>query len=242
MSAAGQVRDRATRGRLIEAATRLFAERGFRHVPVRDICAAAEANVAAVNYHFGGKMGLYREVIDSAAAVARESTALAIRAGQRLPPREQLRRYIEVLYARIATTDAERPGCLQQIIHREMAEPTGAVTTLVDRLLKGRFEYLQKVIGQLLDLPSTDTRVALAATAVHGLILMYRPTPLTVRLGKALHFRFTPADVSEHLVRFALAGVTAYARDPAGSPGRPRASRLPARRVSRTAETDAAGR
>src|SRR6185436_12441481 len=41
-----------TRERLVEAATRMFAERGYRHVTIRAISQAARANVAAVNYHF----------------------------------------------------------------------------------------------------------------------------------------------------------------------------------------------
>jgi AcrR family transcriptional regulator len=42
-------RDTETRARLLKAAERLFAERWFKKVTVRDICRAARANVAAVN-------------------------------------------------------------------------------------------------------------------------------------------------------------------------------------------------
>ncbi len=57
--------DLETRERLLEAAAELFAERGYNHVTVRDICRAAGANVAAVNYYFRDKLGLYREVLTS---------------------------------------------------------------------------------------------------------------------------------------------------------------------------------
>ncbi|MBI3492350.1 MAG: helix-turn-helix transcriptional regulator, partial [Acidobacteria bacterium] len=60
------LRDSETRDRLLRAAERLFADRGFKKVTVRDICRVARANVAAVNYHFGDKLGLYREVLQSA--------------------------------------------------------------------------------------------------------------------------------------------------------------------------------
>lgn len=52
----------ATRKRLLEAARHLFSERGFAAVTVRDITRAARTNVAAINYHFGGKLGLYEAV------------------------------------------------------------------------------------------------------------------------------------------------------------------------------------
>ena len=58
--------DRETRERLLQVAKQLFADRGFRNVTVREICRDAHANVAAVNYHFGDKLGLYRAVLQSA--------------------------------------------------------------------------------------------------------------------------------------------------------------------------------
>lgn len=47
---------------LIEAGLTLFGTRGYEGVSVREICDAASMNIAAINYHFGGKEGLYRAV------------------------------------------------------------------------------------------------------------------------------------------------------------------------------------
>jgi AcrR family transcriptional regulator len=52
----------ATRDRIFQAAERLFAERGFAEVSVRDITADAGVNLAAVNYHFGSKDALLFEI------------------------------------------------------------------------------------------------------------------------------------------------------------------------------------
>ncbi len=52
-----------TRDRVLDAAEGLFAERGFAAVGVREITRAAGANAAAVNYHFGSKLELYRAVL-----------------------------------------------------------------------------------------------------------------------------------------------------------------------------------
>jgi AcrR family transcriptional regulator len=56
-----------TRERLIDSATRLFADSGYRGASVRDICNLAGANPGAVSYHFGGKRQLYRSVLRKAA-------------------------------------------------------------------------------------------------------------------------------------------------------------------------------
>jgi AcrR family transcriptional regulator len=57
----------ATRERLLQAATRLFADNGYRGASVRGICNLAGANPGAVSYHFGGKRQLYRAVLRRAA-------------------------------------------------------------------------------------------------------------------------------------------------------------------------------
>jgi len=52
-----------SRARIVEAAGRLFADRGFDGVSVRELARRAGVNAAAINYHFGGKEGLYHAVI-----------------------------------------------------------------------------------------------------------------------------------------------------------------------------------
>ena len=52
-----------TKTRLLDAAERLFSDRGFEAVSHRDIVVAAAANLAAVNYHFGSKDRFIRAVI-----------------------------------------------------------------------------------------------------------------------------------------------------------------------------------
>jgi AcrR family transcriptional regulator len=52
-----------TRSRLLDAAEALFMEHGFEATSLRAITAAAEANLAAVNYHFGSKEALFESVL-----------------------------------------------------------------------------------------------------------------------------------------------------------------------------------
>ena len=54
-----------TRQRLLQAAGQLFAEKGYEGASVRDICKKAQANFAAVNYHFHDKERLYIEAVKS---------------------------------------------------------------------------------------------------------------------------------------------------------------------------------
>src|ERR1051325_9074047 len=68
-----------TRERLIEAAERLFAARGDRATSGRGLTSEAGCNVASVNYHFGGKEGLYREMFRRRLAALREQRIAGLR-------------------------------------------------------------------------------------------------------------------------------------------------------------------
>jgi AcrR family transcriptional regulator len=52
-----------TRERIFDAAEILFLEHGFDGTSLRMVTARAGVNLAAVNYHFGGKHGLFREML-----------------------------------------------------------------------------------------------------------------------------------------------------------------------------------
>jgi AcrR family transcriptional regulator len=53
-----------TASRIVSTATRLFADTGYDGTSVKDICDAADVNIAAIHYHFGSKEGLYRHIIE----------------------------------------------------------------------------------------------------------------------------------------------------------------------------------
>jgi len=56
-------RSHPTRERILDAAERLLAQRGFHGVSIRDITGAAGVDVALANYHFGSKQGLLEAVV-----------------------------------------------------------------------------------------------------------------------------------------------------------------------------------
>ncbi len=53
-----------TKARLIQCAGRLIADQGYDRTTSKDICRLAGVNMAAVNYHFGSREGLYQAVLD----------------------------------------------------------------------------------------------------------------------------------------------------------------------------------
>ena len=53
-----------TASRILFTATRLFATHGYDGTSTKDICEAADANIAALHYHFGSKENLYHNIIE----------------------------------------------------------------------------------------------------------------------------------------------------------------------------------
>lgn len=81
-------RGRSTQEKILDAAERLFARRGFHGVSIRDITSAAGVDVALANYHFGNKRGLFDAVFLRRAEVLNaERLALLEAVRRRAAPR-----------------------------------------------------------------------------------------------------------------------------------------------------------
>ena len=83
-----------TRQALLDHATDVFAETGYELASVREITSRAGANLAAINYHFGGKEALYREVLSLALAALSEASLVDDEALDRAPREEAVRLFI----------------------------------------------------------------------------------------------------------------------------------------------------
>jgi AcrR family transcriptional regulator len=203
-------RDPETRVRLLAAAERLFAARGFRKVTVRAICRAAHANVAAVNYHFGDKLGLYREVLQSAIDRVRGATEAAARATEGRSAQDRLRGSIELFVTRLL---ADPPSTVHCLLHREINDPTPAVDRLVEQAIRPRLEYLAGLVADLLGTSAADPRVMRCVASIQTQSIAYLPHPIASRLGLALGPKSTRdvAAIAQHVATFSMAGVQAIA-------------------------------
>lgn len=131
-----------SRARIIEAATALFAAKGFQATTVRDLAAHAGVNVAAVNYHFRSKDDLHVLVVDT--ALSRWSAEILViedlHRGHSL--KMVLRGIIEALISPVF----ERPdsGVVIRLLAWSLLERGGPVGN-------GRIGAFAVVLAQLLD-------------------------------------------------------------------------------------------
>ena len=210
--------DPETRLRLLSAAAALFAERGFAKVTVRDICLKARANVAAVNYHFDGKLGLYHEVLQVAIRTMRETTEAAREAGQGRSPDQQLAAYVRVFLQRVVGVGHD--AWIHQLMMRELSDPTPALDMVIEQVIRPRMTYLCGIMAALLDCPVDAEPVARCAMSVHAQC-MAMINPFAGRLSHA--FERTPQALdamADHIARFSIAGIRASASAKASADAR----------------------
>jgi TetR/AcrR family transcriptional regulator, regulator of cefoperazone and chloramphenicol sensitivity len=196
-----------TRQRLLEAAGEVFAEHGFRAATIRDICGRAGVNIAAVNYHFRDKEGLYESVLQYAHRHALETYPPQPPTGERVPPEERLRVYIHSLLKRVL--DQGRPAWHGKLMAREIVEPTGALDALVGQSIRPLQEVLRGIIRELIGRNADDRSVRLCAISVVGqCIHFYLARPVLQRLNPDL--KYSPEDlemIAEHVTAFSLAAI-----------------------------------
>lgn len=208
-----RIQQRATRRRVLQAAAELFALRGFKRVTVREICRRARANVAAVNYHFRSKLGLYREVVQMGIAAMQQMTAAAQRAGSGRTPQEKFGAYLHIYLAHLAGKGGDT--WLHRFMARELADPTPALDAIVDQAIRPRLAYLADVVAELLELPDRDPRVQRCVASVQAQCLLALPHPIGDRIRR--QFERTSLDIeqlADHICAFSLAGIQAVRSRP----------------------------
>jgi AcrR family transcriptional regulator len=118
-----------TRERILRAAERLFAERGYDGTSIRAIVAKARVNQAAINYHFQGKDGLYREVLRTAFRALTDNQMAHAEEMNAMSPEEALAAFIlRQLHPLTARDEFSRH---MRIFNWETVRPTPVFRALV---------------------------------------------------------------------------------------------------------------
>jgi AcrR family transcriptional regulator len=210
-ASSGDAAHDVTRRQLIEAAGEVFAEVGFKNATVREICRRGNANIAAVNYHFGDKETLYLEVLRYAHGRALEKYPPLLDVGPTAPPEKKLRAYIHSLLLRIF--DKGPTSWHGRLMSREMIEPTAALDSLVEERIRPMSNQLWQIVAEILDCPLNDERVRSCSFSVVSQCVFYHHCrPVMTRLFP----NQTPMDaaaiekLAEHISRFSLAALKTF--------------------------------
>lgn len=200
-----------TRDRLIEAAGRVFAEQGFQRATVREICRQANANIAAVNYHFHDKESLYAEALRRAhcATDGEERLALELEGDAE----QRLHGFVRAFLLRMF--DPQRPAWHGLLIARELFEPTAAFDAFVEETIRPRHKLLLSILRELLGPAAPEEYVRRSAHSVIGQLLFYHHGQHLLSWLEPEHGP-EPVDVERlaaHIARFSIGAVKWLAQD-----------------------------
>lgn len=201
------IRALATRERLLRAAGPMFADSGYAGTSVRDICRAARANVAAVNYHFGNKLGLYEGVISRLADSMASGKLDLIPQDSKLNPEAQLRAYIHnFLNALLA---GRKDDWMDRLLVREMADPSPAIDLIIERGIRPNAIRLGGLVAKLLGAASLDDRVWRCTVGIQAQCLFYYSSrPVFLRMSPGIEFNAEFIEkTARHIAEFSLAGI-----------------------------------
>lgn len=193
--------------RILDAAGETFVRDGFRRATVRDICRKARVNVAAVNYYFGDKAGLYKATLDHFRGVAFEKHPFDTDAAFVGRPDEALRAFIRVFAFRVL--DEGRASWFGRLVAREYIEPSAALDGLVGEIIRPTYLALASIVGAFFKRNPGEDIIRLCCMSVisQSLFFLYA-RPILDRLFAIKGFE--PHEVEQialHIWRFSVKGI-----------------------------------
>lgn len=201
-----------TRDRLLDAAEDLFSARGYRATSVRDITSRGECNLAAVNYHFGGKQNLYREMFHRRLRALRDRRIASIHrvleeAGRRATPEIVLHAFTTAFLE--PHLEESRGRLLMRLIAREAADPHLSPGTFRKEMMGP----VQEELARALRAVCPGLKDGASRRCIHSIVaqlvqvVQVRHVPAPVGCKEAGDFDLSR--VIDHIVRFSAAGIRA---------------------------------
>ncbi len=198
----------ARKGRIMSAAGAVFARSGFAAGSVREISRRARVNVASINYYFGSKERLYREVLLAAhEQVLQQARPPALaRAGS---AEEALRQWVAFCLRFVLLKQSSHP-VLGKLMAHEMLQPTAALNVLVKRVVQPIFGELRRILTALSDGALDRREIERRSHHVVGMCVHYEHSCAVIqRLGLAVpHTEDGIAALAQSISEMALHGIS----------------------------------
>jgi len=200
------------RVRLLEAAGEIFAMKGFKGGTVREIVQRAGVNIAAVNYYFRDKEGLYVEAVKAAFGPSQDVGLLDWPANT--PPEVKLADFIrfEVLHI----LDSRAPAWRRQLVLQELIHPTPFCADVIAGRIRPRAKQLDGILQELLPRLPEDRRNLIAHSIVGQYVFHRLSHPILANLvGEEEYRSYDTERLAEHIIEFSMAALGL--RPPVGS-------------------------
>jgi AcrR family transcriptional regulator len=199
-----------TRERILAAAAEIFGARGFKAATIRQIAEAAGVNVAAINYHFKGKLGLYTEVLEALLSEGFTRYPADMGLCPEAPAAQRLEAFVRSFCNRLLGPEGwgGYHGKARLIV-KEMADPSPALAEVVDHHIRPHKRMLVEIVQELLG-PGVAPQAALACTfSIVGQCFYYAMAQplLTLLAPEREDVETRIEELAEHVLIFSLGGI-----------------------------------
>ncbi len=201
--------------RLLAAAGPIFAAKGFDAATLREIASVAGTNVAAISYHFGDKLGLYRAVWDCIQSSRVSRFPVPDPEADDTSPAEAIRLLVHTMLSRMLSRDGEDDGWQHLICMQEMQRPSPVFPEIVNEYFRPVFELLTATLRRFVGPEVGEADLHRLALSVVGQCLYYRTSDpvLEVLLTESQIRELTDiAALAEHITRVTVAAAQEYRR------------------------------
>ncbi|MCU7843000.1 MAG: CerR family C-terminal domain-containing protein [Candidatus Thiodiazotropha sp. (ex Monitilora ramsayi)] len=202
----------ATQERLLTVALKAFGSRDYDDVSTREIVQAAEANISAISYHFGGKRGLYLATVTYLTEQLKTGMTNRLeeirQTANDSPPERSAGLICDFLlhfleHILLGEMGQHAPG----IIFREQNRPTEAYDILYEKLLAPMHFTLASLIARYRKREPSDPEIIIMAHTMIGQTVIFRigRTTLLRRLNQTAYNRATMEALKRQLRTYYLA-------------------------------------
>ena len=196
-----------TRQQLLEVAGQVFAEQGYARATSKEICERAGANIAAVNYHFGSKDGLYGAVLEEAHARLVSIDVVSKVTQGSADPAEKLRVLLLQVVGEIAKRDT---GAWElRVLSREVLAPSRMMDRMVANQVLPKSKLIAGMIAGVLDVPANHPAVSRCMVNIIGPCGFLLLTNHDLQQQVFPSLAIDPETLVDHMVTFALGGLKA---------------------------------
>ena len=193
--------------RLLEVAGQVFAEYGYARATSKEICKRASANIAAVNYHFDGKEGMYAAVLEEAHARLISIDMVAAATQGKADPALKLRMLLSQIVGQI--TNRKAGAWELRVLSRELLAPTPMMDRMVANQVAPKAQLVRGMVSSMMGLPLNHPAVSRCIVSLMGpcVMLLIVNEDVLHRVFPTLELQ--PQALVEHLVKFTMGGMKA---------------------------------
>ncbi len=194
------------RNKILEAAGKVFATRGFEEATSKEIAEYANTNAAAINYYFGGKEQLYGEVLHVAHNQIMDKEQLEDIISADMQPEEKLRAVLQY-FLQVANNTAKYWGV--GVLLRTIISPSPAAVEIMPTVIMSKANIVSTLVQEITGFPADSPQLQRAVVLVVFPLLMHMLIPNALKENMPLLASFNAENTLEDIYAYTLNGLRA---------------------------------